>query len=152
MRRILRTATLQLNVIPHFDCGKPLSMTLKKSKPIPCPSNCYCNNRNMCSSKNLVYHMQCNICDKISYVGETMTMLHTRIKRHLADENSEINRHLRLTHQFADIGRELYCRTFKTTILESNFPDTTTRKFSEAAYIDKLTPSLNIQLMERIHH
>ena len=43
----------------------------------------------MCTDRNVVYGLLCNLCDKTIYVGETERSLKERIEEHLRDVRSQ---------------------------------------------------------------
>ncbi len=131
MRRILRKCELPIRIIPIFVTCRPLGILLRQSVKIPCSLPCVCNGQNLCSVKNLVYHLRCKHCPQ-DYVGETQTTLQQRMKG-----DSQMKIHLQQEHGIERFRINEFHRHVNIEILSQGFVDTTSRKITEEFLIKK---------------
>jgi hypothetical protein len=123
-----------------FSAPKPLSQQLRKGYPPPCPRGCICDGRGQCSAKNVVYRIQCTLC-QAEYVGETHRTCKRRRMEHCTQRESHVYKHFSLHHPSLPIQNNI---TFD--IVARGFQDTMHRLAAEKTVIKDLKPSLNVQL------
>ncbi len=147
---LIKSLNLPVNLRIAYSTLPPLWKLLGKHNNPTCGNHCICHGRDLCNKKNVVYEITCSVCLD-TYIGETMTTLLTRLKRHINDENSEVQIHLRYKHALTTrYNITHFAQTFNVSIMDSGFHDTTTRKVTETQIIRSIKPSLNIQMMQRL--
>ena len=82
---------------PIFIPERPLASLLRNKEPIPCNTDCICDGKNICNAKNIVYRIDCCICNEI-YIGETHRTYASRIGEHITRQSSNVYQHLIKTH------------------------------------------------------
>ena len=99
-----------------FQSNIPLSRQFNRRNPRNCQNNCKtCQTAcfpNQCQTKNAVYKISCNICNK-EYIGQTKRILRTRILEHCTSSDSHVKRH------FVDEHKEVKPTNFKWKILKT---------------------------------
>ena len=65
----------------------------KKHKRMCNKRNCLLKDTDLCYKFKIVYQMMCQKCNEF-YIGYTKRYLHERIKEHIQDSNSSINKHI----------------------------------------------------------
>ena len=139
VRTTLRSANFSFQILPIFVNNPPLKTLLKRNTNTTCGRHCLCNNKNVCIKKNVVYHIQCNICNA-NYIGETMRTMRKRISEHMyAESNSFVYEHFMEAH-----GRRPSRNDIDVSIMLQEFGTALEREEAEQMVIQKLKPSINI--------
>ena len=152
IRNFIKSKSLPIR--PVFKPGQKLSNILCSSRPYDRPK-CYFNKCQICplltnkhcGIKNIVYKIVCktNGCGKI-YIGESLRSAHERLGEHLRYARypctpSNSDKALALHYKAEHAGLEP-CLEFTILNIESNI---SRRKCSEALFIFKLKPALNLK-------
>ena len=125
-----------------FSNPKPLSLQLRKSQPVPCPSTCCCDNKGLCLKKNVVYDVNCNLCPQPQgYIGSSHRTLHKRTGEHFTKDDSNVFRHFQQSHPGEDVRGNVAVH-----MLDNSCENTMHRLALEASYIKKRNPAMNIQV------
>ena len=150
----LRKEDLLKDVRVIFKPGRTLKQSLVATKMLPTKCNKRsldtCNTcqqdeegeSSMCMKKNLVYELECTICDE-RYDGETCRHLKDRAREHYRDVSNHskaMGKHYSSKHPDTVVPR----LPFKTKILRS-CKDWVDRKIWEAIEIKYRKPSINTQ-------
>lgn len=139
IRATLLQCDLPIDIKPAFITGSPLSTQLQRNSPMPCFGPCFCQNRNLCSNKNIVYQVVCTVCNA-SYIGETHRTYKTRIREHVSCKNSNVYRHFTSHH-----NRLPEHTLISHRIRGSGYANTLQRKAHETALILAEKPLINVQ-------
>ena len=144
----------RLNVRVAWRGGPNLKQKLVRSAhlPTPCPGGgrtcncCEAGLRGRCHTKNVVYRMDCKLCqkDESFYIGETRRSVRLRYNEHIRDaKNKRLDTPLGL-HQTQHPGVQLDSSNVGIQILHvcKDGPD---RKIWESMFIRDLEPTLNVQ-------
>lgn len=126
---------LQEYVKVVFVTSQPLKLSLRTQKETrmcnkPCISCRTAKKMGQCQSKNVVYEITCNICQKV-YIGETGRTIQQRILQHCKQDQSHVRKHM-TEHQTKD-------NNFVWRILTKE-ANKIKRKSLESLYIQKADP------------
>ena len=126
-----------------FSTAKPLRLQLRKSYPLPCPRDCFCDNEGLCNMKNVVYGVSCLMCqhNQEDYAGETHRTVNRRVGEHCKpDSKSKVFEHFQHSHPGVIIKDNITVK-----VLAGGFQDTMQRLSFESYTINEHKPPLNIQ-------
>ena len=98
--------------------------------------NCLIAHTKLCLLRNAVYQITCKNCNQ-HYIGSTTRFIHDRVKEHLTNGNSSINKHITICQNNDYKGTEV-----KIIVLEN---DPVNLRLFEAFYIRKNKPTLNFR-------
>ena len=131
--------------------GQTVSNILVRSalNPPRCPSGsktcnaCEAGLRGKCTTKNVVYEIQCALCQNTNYIGETKRLIRLRFNEHLRDAKNRttdtpFGDHMRQHHPDA----VLTASSLRIRILR-RCRDVASLKITESKYIRDLQPKLN---------
>ena len=144
----------RLNIRIAWKGGESLKNKLVRSAhhPVPCPGGgrqcgcCEAGLRGRCHTKNVVYRMDCLLCntDESFYIGETRRSVRLRYNEHIRDaKNKKTDTPFGL-HQTKHPDQQLTCSNISIKILRVS-KDGPDRKILESIYIRDLKPTLNTQ-------
>ena len=120
--------------------------------PPPCPDagkHCNCCEAGLegkCHLKNVIYRMDCTLCEKdhAFYVGETRRSVRLRYNEHLRDAKNKRTDTPFGLHQTKHLNVQLSSTNISIQILRVS-KDGPDRKIWESIYIRDLKPTLNTQ-------
>ena len=141
IRAVFARSDLPVRIQPVFITARPLAAQLQRRQSLHCGKHCICKSRRLCMRKNVVYEIQCMLCND-KYIGETHRTYRSRILEHLKpNHGSNVFEHFRQIHHVQpSLGSIHHC------IREAGFTDALQRKTCEASIIARDKPAINIQL------
>ena len=117
--------------------------------PPACPSGnktcnaCEAGLKGSCTTKNVVYEIECTLCQNVTYIGETKRLVRLRFNEHLRDaknrtRDTPFGDHMSTVHPTATIASS----TLKIKILR-RCKDVASLKITESQCIRDINPKLN---------
>ena len=95
--------------------------------------NCPINNSSICYRNKIVYKITCLKCNCF-YIGYTKRYIHQRLKEHLQDSNSSLNKHL---DECGNATNNI------TTSVVYQCNDVIDSQIAESYFIKRMKPSIN---------
>jgi hypothetical protein len=143
IRRSLRKCNLDELISVSFT-SKTLSSLLRPVNNLVCKTNCeYCKSNSQdktCKIKNIVYRIECGLCNDI-YIGETSRTMQSRIKEHCKMHSSQVFNHFVTHHPNVTPGPDV----ITWSVLHAGLRHTQIRRSVEECEIRSKAPGMNLK-------